>query len=71
MEGSYHDNFEGHDHCAKLTAERDALRGELDALRRAASAVVDRWDTPQWKCAPSTAGYIGELRKALVKEEGK
>lgn len=35
-------------------------------LRTAAQAVVDRWDTPLWKDAPSTAEYIGRLRAALA-----
>lgn len=35
-------------------------------LRAAAQAVVDRWDTPLWKDAPSTAEYIGRLRTALA-----
>jgi hypothetical protein len=35
------------------------------ALRAAAQAVVERWDTPLWKDAPATATYINALRKAL------
>lgn len=40
--------------------------GAVDALRTAAQAVVDRWDTPLWKDAPATAEYIGMLRAALA-----
>ena len=35
------------------------------ALRKAAQAVVDRWDTPLWKDVPATAEYINKLREAL------
>lgn len=37
-------------------------------LRTAAQAVIDRWDTPKWKDAPATAGYIAALRDALAAE---
>ena len=43
----------------------DELRTENTALRTAAQAVVDRWDTPLWKDVPATAEYINELREAL------
>lgn len=43
-----------------------AAAGAVDALRTAAQAVVDRWDTPLWKDAPATAEYIGMLRAALA-----
>jgi hypothetical protein len=36
------------------------------ALREAAQAVVDRWDTPKWKDAPHTAEYINRLRRELA-----
>ena len=39
---------------------------ETAALRKAAQAVVDRWDTPLWKDVPATAEYINALRRALV-----
>lgn len=35
-------------------------------LRKAAQAVVDRWDTPLWKDVPATAVYISDLRAALA-----
>ena len=38
-------------------------------LRKAAQAVVDRWDTPLWKDAPATATYIEALRQALERPE--
>lgn len=37
-------------------------------IRTAAQAVIDRWDTPKWKDAPATAGYIAALRDALAGE---
>lgn len=40
-------------------------REKLAALREAAQAVVDRWDTPVWKDVPATAVYINALRAAL------
>ena len=36
-----------------------------EQLRKAAQAVVDRWDTPLWKDVPATAEYINKLREAL------
>ena len=38
-------------------------------LRKAAQAVVDRWDTPSWKDVPATAIYIEALRQALAEPE--
>lgn len=35
------------------------------ALRSAAQAVVDRWDTPLWKDVPATGEFINDLRAAL------
>lgn len=35
-------------------------------LRTAAQAVIDHWETPLWKDAPATAGYIAALRDALA-----
>ena len=38
----------------------------IDAIRQAAQAVVERWDTPLWKDVPHTAEYIEALRAALA-----
>jgi hypothetical protein len=38
---------------------------EIEELREASQAVVDRWETPLWKDAPSTAGFIHRLRTLL------
>lgn len=35
-------------------------------LRTAAQALVDRWDTPNWKDAEHTGKYIDALRQALA-----
>ena len=36
-----------------------------NALREAAQAVLDRWDSLDWKAAP-TADYMNRLRAALA-----
>jgi hypothetical protein len=41
----------------------------VDDLRKAAQAVVERWDTPSWKDVPATAIYIEALRQALAQPE--
>jgi len=38
-------------------------------LRKAAQALVDRWDTPLWKDVPHTGQYIDALRAALAQPE--
>lgn len=38
-------------------------------LLSAARAVVARWETPLWKDAPATAGFIYELRDAIAAAE--
>ena len=53
---------------ALVAAEDDChLRAQPDhsELVSAARAVVERWDTPLWKDAPATAGFINRLRDAL------
>jgi DNA-binding transcriptional regulator YiaG len=45
---------------------RQQLTKPADAeLIEAAKAVVERWETPLWKDAPATAGYIYRLRDAI------
>ena len=41
----------------------------MSDLRKAAQAVVDRWDTPLWKDAPHTGTFIDALRAALEQPE--
>ena len=40
----------------------------MTPLQKAAQALIDRWDSPDWKDQPHTAEYIAELRKALDAE---
>ena len=40
-------------------------RDRADRITAAARAVVDRWETPLWKDAPATAGFIYALRDAI------
>ena len=37
-------------------------------LQQAAQAMIDRWDSTDWKDTPHTAHYVDELRKALDAE---
>jgi hypothetical protein len=37
----------------------------VDAIIFAAQAVIDRWDSPDWKDETHTADYINVLRRAL------
>ncbi|MFA7238955.1 MAG: hypothetical protein WC091_02510 [Sulfuricellaceae bacterium] len=39
----------------------------VEGLVLAADAVIQRWDTPNWKDAPATADFINQLREALAK----
>ncbi len=40
-------------------------------LIEAARAIIERWETPLWKDATYTAGYINRLRRALDSENNK
>ena len=53
------------DALANVNEITDVKNAEIERLRTAAQAVVDRWGTPLWKDAPATAGYINRLRDAL------
>lgn len=52
------------DDLARICARPSHVSAE-DSLLAAAEAVVERWDTPLWKDAPATAGYINALRAAV------
>ena len=43
-------------------------RGELIS---AAKAVIERWDSPNWKDQPHTGEFIHRLRQAVEKAEGR
>jgi hypothetical protein len=45
------------------------MEKNMTELRKAAQAVVERWDTPSWKDVPATAIYIEALRQALAQPE--
>jgi hypothetical protein len=58
------------DKCRENVATIETLRQQLtkpadEVLIEAAKAVVERWETPLWKDADATAGYIYRLRDAL------
>ena len=50
-------------------ADYSALAVQRDELVAAARAVIDRWETPNWKEAVATAEMIGRLRAALARCE--
>lgn len=52
----------------KTAAERDALRNEVDRLRVAAQAVIERWNSPKWDWSKQgpTADLIAALHAALL-----
>jgi hypothetical protein len=41
------------------------VKAKVESLRKAAQAVVDRWDTPLWKDVPATGEFINALRREL------
>ena len=41
------------------------IEKQRDALIAAGQALVDRWDTPNWKDAPHTGEFIARLRDAI------
>lgn len=67
LDNNWNPNAEVVEVVAKAAAERTilSLRGELEALRAAAQAVVDRWETPLWKDVEPTAVFIYKLRDAI------
>ena len=60
---------------SELTPDQDELEREQpvappnDELRRAAQAVIDRWDSPKWKWNSHTSELINALRKALKNDQ--
>ena len=40
----------------------------MTPLQQAAQAMIDRWESTDWKDTPHTAHYVAELRKALGAE---
>lgn len=60
----------GEDCAARIEAElaEAAEKGRQLGLREAAQAVVDQWDTPNWKLTEATGHIINRLRRALAGE---
>lgn len=48
-----------------LESERDSERALADRLAGAANAVIDQWDTPNWKLTEPTATYMNTLRNTI------
>jgi len=40
----------------------------MTELQKAAQAVCDRWDSPDWSDGTHTSDYINRLRKAIESE---
>lgn len=52
------------------TARRvDVLELQRDELLSAGKALVERWDTPNWKDAQHTGEFIAALRKVIAEIE--
>jgi hypothetical protein len=49
----------------ELEAEILRLRSENARIRKAAEAVIQQWDTPNWKLQEPTAKFINALRAEL------
>ena len=50
----------------RLERERDSERALADRLAEAANAVIDQWETPNWRLRESTAKYMNTLRNTLA-----
>ena len=53
------------DACAHWEEEAITAKAKIAELRSRAQEVIDRWETPLWKDAPSTAEFIYKMRDAL------
>lgn len=54
------------DLARRLERERDSERALADRLAEAANAVIDQWDTPNWKLTEPTATYMNTLRNTIT-----
>ena len=50
----------------RLEAQIDAERALADSLAEAAKAVIDQWETPNWRLRESTATYMNALRNTVT-----
>ena len=53
-------------HARRLERERDSERALADRLAEAANAVIDQWETPNWRLRESTAKYMNTLRITIT-----
>ena len=53
-------------HARRLERERDSERALADRLAEAANAVIDQWETPNWRLRESTAKYMNTLRNTVT-----
>jgi hypothetical protein len=49
-----------------LLGKLDRKRALADRLADAANAVINQWDTPNWKLTEPTATYMNALRNTLA-----
>lgn len=49
----------------ELEKQLAAERALADRLAGAANAVIDQWDTPNWKLTETTATYMNTLRNTI------
>lgn len=59
------DSFRRIVQCVNACAGMSDPAADIARLREAAQAVVERWDTPNWKDAEPAAATINRLRTAL------
>jgi hypothetical protein len=64
--GRTHDVLISNFDLDRLEAELDFERALADRLAEAANAVIDQWETPNWRLRESTAKYMNTLRNALT-----
>lgn len=53
-----------------MTKKEDGLKS-LENLINSAQAVIERWDTPNWKDVPATAVFMNCLRRSLENFKSK
>ena len=53
-----------------LERELQAERALADRLADAAKAVIDQWETPNWRLRESTATYMNTLRNTVTAWKG-
>ena len=64
--GRTHDTVISNFDLDRLEAELDFERSLADRLAEAANAVIDQWETPNWRLRESTAKYMNTLRNTVT-----